>query len=239
MKLGRRVWGAGKILLLIGALGATYLLFFSIAMRVAMRAGLVQVPDFRNRPVSEATSTAADLELGLRIEDRPRPSDTVPVGHITQQEPAPGVEVRPQRTIRVWVSSGPQVTTVPSLVGQSERTVRLNIQQDRIATIVSEIRSADYPPDTVVAQDPPAMARAAKVAMLVNRTDAATGFVMPDVTGMEARSVDATLSSRGFLVTTTAAQNPPGVAVGLIVSQKPAAGSRVVLTDPVVLEVVR
>jgi beta-lactam-binding protein with PASTA domain len=62
---------------------------------------------------------------------------------------------------------------------------------------------------------------------------------MPDVTGMEARSVDATLSARGFLVTTTAAQNPPGVAVGLIVSQKPAAGSRVVLTDPVVLEVVR
>ena len=45
MPFGRRVWGVGKVLLLIGALAATFVVFFLISMRVAIRAGQVQIPD--------------------------------------------------------------------------------------------------------------------------------------------------------------------------------------------------
>ena len=44
-----------------------------------------------------------------------------------EQDPAPGVEGRRQRTIRVWVSSGPLTTIVPALVGQTERTARIRL----------------------------------------------------------------------------------------------------------------
>src|SRR5262245_34355568 len=49
MALKTRVWSAGKILLLVVALGATYTLFAAAAMRLALRTREVQVPDLTNR----------------------------------------------------------------------------------------------------------------------------------------------------------------------------------------------
>ena len=53
-------------------------------------------------------------------------------GRVMQQDPAAGVQARRQRTIRVWVSSGPRVTTVPALVGQTERTAQIRLEQDGV-----------------------------------------------------------------------------------------------------------
>ena len=36
-----------------------------------------------------------------------------------------------QRSIRVWLSTGPRTTTVPELIGQTERTARLRLEQVR------------------------------------------------------------------------------------------------------------
>ena len=44
MPLGTRVWRLGQILLLAGALGLTFLVFFGIAMRAALKAREVRVP---------------------------------------------------------------------------------------------------------------------------------------------------------------------------------------------------
>src|SRR5688572_7361691 len=121
MPLKARVWGLGKLLLLAGALAATFLLFALVAMRVALRAREVEVPDLLGATVANASQTAAASGLALRIDPNQRPDERVAAGSIMQQEPAPGAEARRQRTIRVWVSSGPRTTTVPELVGQTER----------------------------------------------------------------------------------------------------------------------
>ena len=60
MAFRTRVWGAGKLLVLGGALLATYLLFAAASMRLALRAREVQVPDLTNRTANEATATAGD-----------------------------------------------------------------------------------------------------------------------------------------------------------------------------------
>ena len=119
MPLGRRVWGVGKIFLLVGALAVTFLLFFGVSMRVALRAREVRVPSLVGRSVNEATQRLADLGLGLRIDENQRPDERIPAGSIVQQDPAAGVQARQQRTVRVWVSSGPRTTIVPILVGQT------------------------------------------------------------------------------------------------------------------------
>lgn len=237
MKLGSRVWGVGKFLLLLGALGATFLLFFFFSMRVALRAGQVQMPNLINLAVGDATGVATGLQLHLRVEDKQRPSATVPLGSIVQQDPAPGVGVRPERTVRVWVSSGPQVTAIPSLVGQTERTVQLRAQQG-LATVVSEFRSPDYDADTVVAQDPAPPARASKVAVLVNRGEA-EAYVMPDIVGLDSRAIESALRERGFDVTIVVVPVTAGGPSGGVVSQRPLAGTRVARTDPISLEVSR
>ena len=92
MRLGTRVWSVGKFFLLVGALGATFLLFFGISMRVAMRAREVEVPVVMGLTVNEATETLAALGLGLRVDENRRADAKVPLGRVMQQDPAPACE---------------------------------------------------------------------------------------------------------------------------------------------------
>ena len=240
MPLRTRVWSLGKLLVLIGALGLTFLVFFGIAMRTTLRAREVQVPALAGRSVDEATQLLADLGLGVRVEENRRPDEQVPEGRIVQQDPPAGVQARQQRSVRVWVSSGPRVTTVPPLVGQTERTAQIRLEQDGLAVAsVTEFRSPDYPADAVVAQDPPPSARGKDVALLVNRGEQAAVFVMPDVIGMDGARVAALLRSRGFRVTIVGSQPYPGVPAGTVVRQQPAGGFRVAAADSISIEVSR
>ena len=240
MRLGTRVWGVGKIFLLVGLLGATFLIFFGISMRVALRAREVEVPVLTGLTVNEATESLATLGLGLRVDDNRRADPKVPLGRVMQQDPGAGDRARRQRTIRVWVSSGPRVTTVPALIGQTDRTARIRLDQDGIQIgTLSEIRSPDYPTDTVVAQNPPPAARAPEVSMLVNRGEQATTFVMPDVIGMDGDRAAEALRSRGFRVTIVGTQAASGIPPGAIVSQQPRGGYKVGQADPISLEVSR
>lgn len=238
MPFGRRVWGVGKVLLLVGALLATYVACFLISMRVAIRAGQVQVPDLTGLTVEDATLALQELQLRPRIEEMRRADENVPSGRVAQQDPRSGVEARPQRTVKVWISSGPHTTLVPSLVGQSERTARIRLDQDGVTlTSVSEIWSSDYAVDTVVAQDPPPLALSPRVSMLINRGPRPAIYLMPSLLGLELGRVDPALQDAGFRVTVVEAQSYPGVAPGIIVRQQPAAGSQVPEEGSVTIEV--
>lgn len=240
MRFGTRVWGLGKLLLLAGALAATFLLFAAVAMRVALRAREVQVPQLAGRTVNDASQILGDLGLTLRLDPNQRPDERVPAGRIMQQDPPPGVQARRQRTIRVWVSSGPRSTTVPVLVGQTERTARIRADQDGLEIAsVSEFRSPDYPADAVVAQDPAPSSRAPRVSVLLNRGEQAATYVMPDLIGMSGERAAETLRTRGFRVTIVGSQPYPGVPPGTVVRQQPAGGFRVAAADAISLEVSR
>jgi beta-lactam-binding protein with PASTA domain len=240
MRLGTRVWSVGKFFLLVGALGATFLIFFGISMRVALRAREVEVPSLAGLTVNQATDTLATLGLGLRVDDNRRTDAKVPLGQVMQQEPGAGVRARRQRTIRVWISSGPHVTTVPALVGQSERTAQMRLAQDgvQIATR-SEIRSADYPADAVVSQNPAPDSRAAEVSLLLNRGEQSTMYVMPDLIGMDGDRAAEAMRSRQFRVTIVGAQSVPGIPAGTIVRQEPVGGFKVAMARAISLEVSR
>ena len=183
--LRSRVWSLGKFFVLMGALGVTFLVFFGVSMRVALWARDVQVPSLVGRTVNEATAALADRDLALRVEENKRPDDKIEVGKVMQQEPDAGVTSRRQRTVRVWISSGPRRTIVPPLVGQNERAAQSSLQQQGVVvSSVSEFRSSDYPADVVVAQDPAATSRAPEVSILLNRGELSATYVMPDVIGV-------------------------------------------------------
>jgi serine/threonine-protein kinase len=132
------------------------------------------------------------------------------------------------------------VTTVPTLIGQTERTARIRLDQDGIQIgTLSEIRSPDYPTDAVVAQNPPPAAQAPAVSMLVNRGEQSTTFVMPDVIGMDGERAAEAMRSRGFRVTIVGTQATNDVPPGTIVSQQPRGGFKVGEADAISLEVSR
>ena len=240
MALKTRVLGAGKILILSIALVATYLGFAVGAARVALTAREVRIPDLRGRSLNEASAQLEDLGLTLKVDEVRRSDARVAAGHIAGQDPSAETAVRRGRSVKVWLSAGVRVARVPNVTGETERTARLRLQQDGLALAsIAEIRSNDYPPDTVVAQEPPPNATGAQVSLLVNRGQGGATYVMPDLIGLNGdRAADA-MRRRGFRVAVVAHQPYPGVPAGIVLRQSPQAGFQVAPGDAISLEVSR
>jgi serine/threonine-protein kinase len=240
MALRTRVWGAGKLLVLAAALVGTYVVFAAAAMRVAVRAREVTVPDLKGRTAQEATGILADHGLALRVDEIQRPDPKVPAGHITQQEPAAGSVARRQRGVRVWLSLGQQAAVIPELTGQTERTAQLRLQQDGLSLAsLAEIRSSEFPADAIVAQSPPAGTRGSQVSLLVNRGTPGFSYVMPDLIGIDGDRAADFLRSRGFRVAVVGDHPYPGVPAGIVIRQMPAGGFQIAPGEAISLEVSR
>ena len=157
-----------------------------------------------------------------------------------RQEPAPGSVSRTQRTLRVWLSAGSRAATVPRLIGETERSAQLRIQQDGLLlTALSEIRSQDMPADVVVAQNPPEKSAVGQVALLVNRGERGSSYVMPDLIGVNGDRAADVLRNHGFRVAVVGSQPYPGVAAGIVIRQSPQAGFQIAPGEPISLEVSR
>jgi beta-lactam-binding protein with PASTA domain len=240
MALKTRVWSAGKILLLGSALVATYVLFAAAAMRVALRAREVQVPDFTDRTANEATAMAANLGLTLKVDDTRRLDPKIGAGRVLGQEPAPKSIARRQRTLKVWLSAGQRASTVPGLVGETERTAQLRLSQDGLTLAdVAEIRSQAFMPDVIVAQTPPPKTASGSVALLVNRGERGASYVMPDLIGVNGDRAAGILRDRGFRVAVVGSTPYPGIAAGVVIRQSPQAGFQIGPGEPISLEVSR
>jgi serine/threonine-protein kinase len=240
MALRTRVWSAGKIVLLGVALLGTYVLFAGAAMRLALKAREVQVPDLTNRTANDATLIATSLGLTLRVDESRRVDPKIGAGRVLAQEPPRGAIARRQRSIKVWLSAGPRVNTIPALDGETERTAQLRLAQGGLTLAsVSEIRSADYASDVVVAQEPPAKSAGARVALLVNRRERGSTYVMPDLIGVNGDRAAEILRARGFRVAVVGSNPYPGVAAGIVIHQSPQGGFQIAPGEPISLEVSR
>jgi beta-lactam-binding protein with PASTA domain len=240
MQLRPRVWRAGKLLVIVASLIVTFVVFAAIAMRVAVRALEVRVPNLVGQPVDRARAMASELGLVARADEGQRPDPKVPAGHVLSQDPPAGATARRQRSIRLLVSSGPRIVVAPDFLGESERAVQFRLTQEGLtASTIAEIRDRDYPPDVVIAQDPPPNSRTAEVRLLVNRGEDRASYVMPDLIGVAGNQAADLLRSRGFRVTIVAQQSAPGIPPGIVIRQTPAGGYQVHPGDAISIEVSR
>jgi eukaryotic-like serine/threonine-protein kinase len=243
MALSTRVWGAGKRLLIGGALVLTYFLFAAASMRLALRTRDAVVPPVAGKTVTEAGALLAAAGLNLKVEEARRVDPSVPAGHIISQDPQAGINTRRERSVKVWVSGGPRAATVPAIVGESERTAQLRIRQDGLQLAsIAEIRSGDYAAGSIVAQNPapkqttPAGAR---ITLLVNRGERGQTYVMPDLIGVNGDRAADLLRARGFRVSVVGDHPYPGVPSGIVIRQNPQGGFQIAPSDPISLEVSR
>ncbi len=240
MALKTRVWSAGKLLVLVGALFLTYVVSAAIGMRIALKTREVVVPALAGKTVNEATALLTETGLNLKVEEGRRLDPKVQAGQIVIQDPAAGVRTRRERSVKVWVSAGPRSSSIPALSGESERTARLRLEQEGLALgPVAEIRSADYPAGTIVAQFPAPKSSAAQVALLVNRGERGARYVMPDLIGVDGSRAAEILRVRGFRATVVGDHPYPGVAPGIVLRQSPQAGFQIAPGEPISLEVSR
>jgi beta-lactam-binding protein with PASTA domain len=240
MALKTRVWSAGKLLLLAGALFLTYVLFAAAAMRVALKTREVEVPSLLGKTVNDASALLADAGLDLRVEEGRRIDPKVPAGQVLTQEPQAGLRTRRDRSVKVWISGGPRASLIPSLVGESERTVELRVKQEGLQLLAaSEVRSAEYPAGAVIAQTPPPKSAASQVAVLINRGERGATYVMPDLIGVNGDRAADLLRARGFRVAVVGDHPYPGVPSGVVLRQNPQGGFQISPGETISLEVSR
>lgn len=240
MRFRARLLQLGRFGLLAGALGGTFGLSVFAGMQVALKTREVSTPDLRGLSPQEADRRLAGVGLHTRIEPLRRIHQAIEAGLVAEQDPLPGITTRRRRSVKLWLSSGPNRGEVPALIGESEAGARQRLQ-DNVFLLegVAEIRSNRYPTDAVVAQEPPPASNGEAVSLLVNRGERGRTYVMPNLIGVTGDGAAEILRGRGFRVTVVGDHPYPGVAPGIVIRQAPEAGLQIAQSETISLEVSR
>jgi len=121
----------------------------------------------------------------------------VPAGSVISTTPAAGAKLRRGDPVALVVSRGPQLITIPSVVGQTLQDATAAIEALKLQ--VTTTTQAD-PQGIVISEDPPAnqMARAGDTVTLVVSAQALV--TVPNVVGMRFNDAQQTLRDAGFQV---------------------------------------
>ncbi len=224
----------GAVLALIAAFSAYYTVRQSVAGRD------VQVPDLTGMTAKDASALLK--EKGLLYEEAAgRNDDRVEEGKILAQDPPPGSAIKIERKVKVVVSLGNKVTTIPDLRGLAFRRAQITLQQQgtKIGNEVYVYSRRD-PENQVIAQVPlPGTAGLldSKVSLLVSRGARTKTFVMPDLVGRPESVVVKLLAQAGLKPAPSRHEPTRPGAPGQVVAQDPEAGYPVRLGDLVTLTV--
>ena len=239
MPIARGLWSAGRILVLLAALGVTFTASAVLGLRVALRSREVAVPDLIGQSVSAATGRLAAEGLTLRVDASRREHPTVAPDRIAAQDPVPGESTRRPRAVRVWLKTPARAILIPDLIGSTDRTARIRVDQAGLRLDPLSFVADDHPAGAVVAQWPPAGTPGEVVRLIVSTGPQAYPVLLPDLVGLDATRVTDALKAAGLRVSLTARRRATGLPTGLIAVQVPAAGSPVGATDTITLEVYR
>ncbi|MEO8290653.1 MAG: Stk1 family PASTA domain-containing Ser/Thr kinase, partial [Gaiellaceae bacterium] len=105
--------------------------------------------------MSEADARATLEQAGFEVQTLEAPSSDTPQGVVFDQSPDSGTDAPNGSTVTITVSSGPNTTTVPNVVGQQKETAQSNLEDAGFEVKVVNVAVSDPAQDNVVQdQDP-------------------------------------------------------------------------------------
>lgn len=239
MPFARGLWSAGRVLLLLAALGVTFAGSAVLGLRLGLRSREVPVPDLIGQSVESATARLAADGLALRLDASRREHPGVQPDRIALQDPSPGVSTRRPRAVRVWLKAPARATRIPDLTGATDRTARIRAEQAGVRLDPSTMVPDDRPHGTVLAQAPAAGTAGESVRLVVSAGPEAWPLLVPDVTGLEAAVATERFKAAGLRVLMTPRRRAAGNPAGQVAAQLPLPGSPAGATDTITLEVYR
>jgi serine/threonine-protein kinase len=164
-------------------------------------------------------------------------SQTYPNGTVMNQSIAGGEKTDKGNTVVLTVSHGKPKTTVPDVVGKQQSDAVAALTAAHVKVSVMHVYSSKSP-DTVTAQDPQADSRVFwNTTVHINVSQGAKQIEIPNVVGQPYASARSTLLGAGLNASETFVDsNQPA---DTVVSQSPAAGTRVGAGTTVTLSVSR
>ncbi len=117
---------------------------------------LVTVPNIRDMSVEEARTELKRIKVDLKVSRR-EANEKVEQDHILEMEPPAGEKVREGERVRVVVSSGSKLVTVPDLHGQTVDKAKQVLGVLNIEPLLQVVNGVEARSDSVVLRtDPPA-----------------------------------------------------------------------------------
>ena len=181
----------------------------------------VRVPDVVGLAEADARRRLRRAELRADV-DR-ESSTSVAEGTVIRTDPGPGRPAERDSAVTVFVSSGPEQVTVPSVVGETQEDAVARLREDGLSPIVRE-RSSSEPVDTVIEQTPEAgqeVDEGSSVTIFVSNGEVRE---VPDVTGLTESEAEAELDDAGFGVSVRTSETDQPDEDGTVLSQSPRGG---------------
>ncbi len=227
-----------RFLVVVIALGCG-LVSAALTLQIVRNAQTIATPSLAGRTLGAATNEAAQRRLRVKVTGR-KNHPKIAAGRVIEQDPAPGVAIKENRTLRVVLSMGPKKTTVPDVQGQGLRSARLRLEGmgvpiRRIIEAPSTVED-----DTILVQVPEAGVvenLGDGVLLVVARNGSMRDYVMPDLIGKSLTDIARLFESRGFVPPQVQYKSYPGLARGTILAQSLLAGYRLNPKTAVVFEV--
>jgi len=230
MSLRARIRTLFRLFLLTTVLGTVALLSAIMTIRLTIRGHQETMPNLVGSSFDYAQRMASGLGLEMKVEDKLF-STQYPAQTVVSQMPPPGTRIKIGQHVHVLVSLGPPEVVIPNFVGVSVRAARITaIQRSLTMGDVVGIHWPGSEPDQVVAQDPlpeSAELRSPAVNILVSLGEAQKAYLCPNWVGRPLTEAHREIEKEGFKVAgITLVTNPAGPH-GVILSQSPAAGSKI------------
>ncbi|PDP87500.1 serine/threonine protein kinase [Glycomyces fuscus] len=162
----------------------------------------VALPDLVGASTEQAEERLAGLGMDLAVRFEEAYSDTVGAGAVADSTPAPGSDVERGAEVLLHVSTGPQFSEVPDVVGGTENEARDTLRQAGFTGIeIVQEHSPDQPPGTVLATEPAAGEEGDREEPVV--LSVSEGVIVPTLVGMGQEEAASALAGLGLVVQVT------------------------------------
>jgi beta-lactam-binding protein with PASTA domain len=183
-----------------------------------------EAPSVLRKTQAQATAVLAGKGLKSRVGD-PAFSEDVPVGSVVGQDPDPNGRVRRGGTVTLTLSKGPERHDVPAVAGLPRDEAEQAVRDQSLRPLVKETYHERVARGRVVSASPKAgtpVRRDSVVTLVVSKGP--PPVTLPDVTGEPVADVRRDLAAKG-LVVAVREEFSETVAEGLVISQRPGAGT--------------
>ena len=196
----------------------------TVVLSVSRGPGTIDVPAVDGMTVAKAKARLQNdgLTVGATIEEA---SDSVAAGLVIRTSPPAGRDVRKGTSVNLYVSTGPALVTVPSVVGLARADAEARLGEAGLEARAVEEPSAEVPAGAVIRQQPApdaAVAPGSTVELVVS--SGPPRVRVPGVVGQPAADAAAALADAGLQVRRSLVPVEDPAQDGVVIDQRPAAG---------------
>lgn len=206
------------------------LIFGFLTFKILSFSRTVEVPSLTNTSLLEANEVMSRSGLYVKVEGEDY-DPVVAAGRIIRQDIPAGNKVKEKRSIKVVISKGPKVYSVPSVVGEALADAEsLMLQKGLRITRVVQVRSDTAEKGKVIAQKPEPEDRVGdSLTVLVSSGPHAVLYYCPDFVNKSLEGAQELAVKLGLKIETKGSGS-------IIRSQKPKPGTVVKSGEPIIIE---